>query len=549
MIRTLIALSLAGLTLCACKPTYRTAPEAIKAKEKARLKAEQEAAQHQQEETERLAQEAQQAAAKKAAEEAARKAAQATLPPPPNPSHSLLCVNSTIQHYNQRQPWKKGEVDNDNALGISLGNGQVLTVGSVVRAATYVEISLPDQSKTVPAKVLRFDEDLDLALLTVAHEEDAEILSSRVALTTGEAISKDGEATLAGLVDGLTPLHIPVQAEGCDSDGETMPRLKLRAARPLPGGHNSGAPLIKDGKLVGITTHYNSNGMLITAINAEQIQRFLNHPNDEAMPILGMEFAQLRDPVFCQYLKMPANAGGLYISRVHPGAAEEVGIRKGDVLTAIDGMPLDNVGRCKHPLYGTMHATTVLRGHKVVGDTITLTVNRDGQPQTHTLVLNRKALENSLFPEDKPGVQPRYVVWGGLFFQPMTRTLLGRLGSNLPVELQGLQENEETHRAAGRREIVALMEVIPTPATMGYENVRYCLVEEVNGKPVQDFAQFAAMLDEPTENGLVHLKLNKAPYNIYIDRETAEKANEVLQSNAISPLRVTSSAPIAPEAK
>lgn len=537
MIRKLTTIAVGGLLLAACEPTERTNPDAVKAREIARVRAEQQqaaAAAQAEADRVRLAEAAAEAA--RAAAEAA-KARQAG----PDASGSILVINSTLQNYNIMQPWEKEAVQKARAMGVSLGNGLVLTLGEVVRAATYVEIGLPDQSRTVPAKVLRYDEELNLALLTVQHESDASVIGERVALQTGEPLRQGDAAELAGLVNGLVPVKVPLVVESAES--ATMPQLLLRASHPVPAGHDDGAPVMKEGRLVGLTTNYNSQGMRLSVINAEIIQRFLSQDVDAVMPVLGLEFAGLKDPVFRSYLKLDKVGGGLYISKVHPGgAAELVGVRPGDVLLAIDGMDVDNVGRCHHPLYGPIHASTVLRGHKPVGDTMSLTVSREGQLQTLNLTLDRKARDARLFAAVKPGKQPCYVMWGGLLFQPLTENYLETLrrgsGGNLPLEFQQLEDGENELRESGVTELVALTAVVPTPATLGYETLRFCRIEAVNDKPVQSFAQFVSLLDEPTDNGIVKLRINKPPFHIYMDRKAAEESNELLQAKAISPLRV-----------
>ena len=535
MFRNLIALSLAGMLLCACEPTQRTNPEAEKAREEARLKAEKQKA-----EEAAVAARAEEFARSQAVAEAARRAAVVSQPAP-EASNSILLVSSTRQNYKPMQPWEKDSERQANALGVSLGNGLVLTTGDVVNSATYVELSLPDQSRTVPARVQRFDEGLNLALLSVLHESDAAMIGERVALQTGDPLKQGDTAELAGLVDGLVPVKVPATVESYEI--RNIPQLQMRVARPIPSSHDKGAPIMKDGKLVGLSIDYDSDDMVLTVVNAEMIHRFLSSSENEAVPVLGIEFAALRDPVFRRYLKLDKDSGGLYISKVHPGgSAAAVGVREGDVLMAVDDMPVDNVGRCRHPLYGTVPAQAVLRGHKPVGAVMPLTVSRAGQLQTFNVPLDRKVLENRLFGQDKPGVQPRYVMWGGLLFQPLTETYLNHIrrasGGNLPLEFQKLVEEEDKLHTGEVTELVGLTAVVPTPAALGYDSLRFSRVEAVNGQSVKNFSHFVSLLDESTPNGLVELRLNKAPYTIYMDKSAVEQSDKLLQGKGISPLRV-----------
>lgn len=506
MIRRCILFALCGAALCACKPTPRTAPGK---KHHPDTQTEQPPAPQPTPETPAV--------------------------PRIAPSESIVAVRAVRQDFNLFLPWEKEAAGQASALGVYLGNGRVLTVGSVVRAATYVEMALPDGSRTVTARVLRYDEDMDLALLILEHAEEKDFFVTRTPLLLGDAMSLGDRAEAAGLVRGLTPVTVPLEAVGAEPG--TMPRLTLRLAAPLPAGHEQGTPIVKDGRLVGLGVSYGD--MQIAAVNAELLARFLAQKADAGVPQIGVRFADMDDPAFCAWLKADT---GLYISKVLcGGAAEQAGLREGDVVTSVDGMPIDNRGRCKHPQYGWVAASAMLRSLKPLGDKLQLGVVREGEKREVELPLNRDAAKRALFAENKAGVQPRYVVWGGLVFQPLTETYLNNVrkqnNGNLPTEFQMLTEGEETLRDRGYREIVALTQVIPTPATMGYEQQRFCMVEAVNGKPVHDFDEFVKQLDEPTPDGLVRLTLNKAPYDIYIDRAAAESANDLIRRRSIPKLR------------
>lgn len=526
-IRTLTLLSLAAVGLCACKPTERTA---LKKKQ-----AEQQTVQVQ----ELLTPPSVPTATPPEAPEVVE------VPPPapvpvPEPANTLMVVSTTQQSYNPLRPWQKDSPRQSRALGVYLGDGKVLTIGRVVNSATYVELMLPDVSRVVTAKVLRFDEEMNLALLTVAHEEDASIFESRTALPLGEALNRGDKATFAALINGVEPVHVALHAENVG--GDKVPLMVMRAERPLPDGQTTGSPVVRDGQLCALGLSYRKQEQLMQVINAELIQRFLTQEK-AGVPVLGVELTPLDDPLFRKYLKLDASANGLYIRKVLPGsAADAAGVKVGDVLTAVDGLPLDNQGRCDHPRYGLHQAAVLLRGMKDAGQELPITVSRAGESIVLSVELNCDAVEKALFRPQENGVQPRYVMWGGLLFQPLTSTLMSEIRNRsnglLPVELQMLEQDEAQLRKAGCTEPVALTFVLPTEATQGYDGLRLCHLQAVNGKPVNSFAELPALLDETTENGLIRLDFNKAPYTVYVDRAAVDTVNSQLQQGAIPQLRV-----------
>lgn len=454
----------------------------------------------------------------------------------------LLYVGSTRQDFNRIRPWEKKNTNTGHFMGVYLGGGRVLTVGKAARAATYVELSLPDHTRTVPARVLKYDEDLNLALLTVEHEQDASIFDHMPEHALGEPLSIGGKAELWTMINGVIPMHVAVEVESADEEGG-MPRLNLRSLKPLPSGMSDGLPVLQEGRLVALVDDYDTSEQALQCVNAELIRRFMEEKPESELgaPILGISCTHLDDPVFSKYLKLNPEQGGIYVSELQPaGAAAQAGIRKGDVVVAIENLPLDKLGRCEHPLYGLLDAAVVIRCLKPMGESISLTISRDGKEQTISVPLNRNAVEKSLFPPEKPGVPPRYIMWGGLLFQPLTDTYLTELrkqSNSLPLPFLEAQDQEEKLAAEGRHELVALTLVIPTPATLGYDALGFCVVEKVNGTPVTSFAQFAELLDAPTADGIITLTINRPPYNIYLDRQAVESSNDAIRRRAIPRLR------------
>lgn len=525
MLKYTLFFALALIALTACEPTERTNPEALK-------------------EVERRA-----VAAAAAAEAQAKLALQQQTPAPPPPpapinyADSLLEIRAHAQDFNLLRPWEKAGAEMRSVSGVYLGNGTVLTVGHGVKAATYVEIALPDESRVVPGKVLRYDEDLNLALITVAHAQDATIFESRTPVQPAGPLKWRDKAEVWSMVRGLMPVQVPLVAESAGA-GHRMPRLQMKVAQPLPTGSWGGLPVIREGRLVALSESYQPQTQQLTAINAELIQRFLTSHDEghvSSAPVLGIRVEQLDAPIFRSYLKLEENQGGMYISKVEPGSpAEMAGIRKGDVLLAIEDMLLDTQGRCEHPLYGVVDSMLITRSLKPIGETLRLTLSRNGSKVQVEVPLNRDLVEKGLFREDKAGVQPRYIVWGGLLFQPLTKTYLSELrgkASGLPLELLELQDRTAELKDQGYEELVGLTLVIPTAATQDYESLGFCMVESVNGQRVRNFAEFIALLESPTPEGITEIAINKSPYKIYLNRQLVEQCNDALRRNAIPRLK------------
>ena len=511
--------------LGACKPTPRTANDHPR-------KAEIESA-------------AEQAPAGQQSEE---NPTQVSLQPAAEQPAGLLKVFVVSRAYNPLRPWEMEGDKTNSSMGVYLGNGRVLTTSEKLPTATYVEIRLPDQSQAVPARVVKVDADLGLALLTVQHEKDASIFDGIRAHEVGAPVQLGDVAQVHSLVNDVTPVQADVRAESTNTDEAQVPLMTMRASSPLPQNMEDGLPLLRDGRIVGIVVSYKASNQSLNVVNAELIRRFLlQEPETSGVPVLGGNFVSLNDPVFRKYLKLDPKQGGLYVSKVEPSSSlAAAGVRAGDVLVSVEGEPLDAVGNCKHPIYGVINVSGLIRSLKPCGESVALGMMRDGEVYQATVPLNRDAVEKSTLRREKPGTPPRYIMWGGLLFQPLTADYLDALehrAGSLPISFVRVREGGKELADQGVQEPVALTFVIPMPATLGYDTLGFCRVTHVNGTLVRSFAQFADLLDAPTPDGSVRLTIDRAPYDIYLDRRTVEESNDVLRRRVIHTLRRISSEP------
>ena len=184
-------------------------------------------------------------------------------------------------------------------------------------------------------------------------------------------------------------------------------------------------------------------------------------------------------------------------------AAATAGVKPGDVLLAVDGQPIDRRGYYQHPHYGSLAWGHLIRGEKSTGDTITLSLWRDGKPLELKATLTRGEDGRRLVPNNMFDKEPNYLVKGGLIFQELSLPILQGFGENwqsrAPLELLDAYENPEKYESSVDR-IVFLSNVIPTPATVGYEHLRSMIVSKVNGKEIKDMKGLIAAFNDNTSD-------------------------------------------------
>ena len=203
-----------------------------------------------------------------------------------------------------------------------------------------------------------------------------------------------------------------------------------------------------------------------------------------------MRVARTEDTNFRQWLKLTDDQGGLYIQNVRKGAAADTaGLKQGDVILAVDGNQIDRRGYSQHPHYGSLSWIHLIRSEKSVGDKVTLSILRAGEPTEITATLTREEEADKVVPSYLFDQAPNYLLKGGLIFQELTRNFLESFGKEwkqrAPLNLLDAYENQENIERDINR-VVFLSAVIPTPATVGYERLRNLIVSKVNGQEVKD---------------------------------------------------------------
>ena len=269
-------------------------------------------------------------------------------------------------------------------------DGYIVTNAHVIHNSRRIEIVLPGPSgddggvralvngrgRTVDARIVGVAPEIDLALLKV---EDAHLPAIPMAdydeLRQGELVFAFGSPE--GLRNSVTMGIVSAVARQPDPDN---PMVYVQTDAPINRG-NSGGPLVNvKGELVGINTFIltDSGGSqgLGFAIPSALVQiaypklRRAGHLRRGEIGIL----LQAITPTLATGLGLSRDWGAM-ISDVAPASPAEVaGLKVQDIVTSIDGEPIDSLPRLAFQLFtrsaGDRVTLGVLRGH----DTLTIDV-------------------------------------------------------------------------------------------------------------------------------------------------------------------------------
>ncbi|MDD5348898.1 MAG: PDZ domain-containing protein [Chthoniobacteraceae bacterium] len=467
-------------------------------------------------------------------------AAAASTPAAAAKAVSVVRVNATSQPYDFLRPWSKRPPYQRRAAGAVLPGGRVLTTAEQVANATYLELEKPDSGEKSPATLEIVDYECNLALLKPA---DPAFLASFKPLTVGEASAGDDLAIWQLEANGtvlntralLTTVEVGEYPFG--DTGMLLYRLTT-SLQPRESGFTS--PLVKAGALTGMLLRFDSRSQTADAIPAPVIRHFLQAASAKGgyvgFPHAGMHTAPLRDPQLRHYAGLANGTGGVYIRQVHPGGpADQAGVQKGDVLVAIGNNAIDQDGNYADPHYGKISIQHQISCANFDGAKVPFKIMRQGKEMTLPVTLRYQDPSQSIIEPFTVDKAPRYYVLGGLIFQELSRQFLKEWGSEwihkAPERFLYYDAyQEELFRDDPRSRIVIMSNVLPSPCTVGYEELNCLVVTKINGVELKSLADIEPALAKPVE-GFHHITFLGHPGEIVIDAAQAAAIEKPLMRN------------------
>ena len=287
-------------------------------------------------------------------------------------------------------------------------NGHIVTNYHVIENAEELLVTFGN-GNVYEAEIVGVDPMNDLAVIRIDAGTD---LPSPVPLGNSDALEV-GQFVLAignpfGLEQTLTTGVISALGRVIESGEGFIGEAIQTDAAINPG--NSGGPLLDlDGRLVGINTQILSpsgaSAGIGFAVSVDTVQRVVPELVSRGYfphPWVGTEMVALTPSVADWFRKagmdIPVDAGLLVLDVTVGSPADEAGIHSGtrivrmgryqvavggDVITAIDGQPM-----------GDMEVWTIyLETQTAIGDTVQITLIRDGKEQTIPVVLAERPMD------------------------------------------------------------------------------------------------------------------------------------------------------------
>ena len=306
-------------------------------------------------------------------------------------SPSVVVITTEQVVYSQWSWYGQNQVESGAGSGVIISSdGYILTCAHVVDGASTITVTIGDKDYT--ATLVGEDTTSDIAVIKIdADGLTPATVGNSDSLKVGQSVMAVGNplGELGGTVTGgmISALNRSVTIQG-SSSVNTMSLIQMDAS--VSPGNSGGGLFNMNGELVGIVNAKSSSsdaeglGFAIPINDAIKVaQELLENGYVTGRPYLGITYLAVTDAQTASQLGV--NAYGVYVVEVVKGGpAEKAGLQAGDRIVSVDGTEIaskDDLG-------------TLMQKH-AAGDTLSITLARDGQMQTVNVTLGEKTASNT----------------------------------------------------------------------------------------------------------------------------------------------------------
>ena len=265
----------------------------------------------------------------------------------------------------------KHVIDGANSIKVVLDNG-----------VTYDNVSVAGVDPLNDVAYLKIKDAKDLPTVTLGDSKT--LTAGQPVIAIGNALGQYQNTITYGIISG-TGRSVTAYSGDYSASENLTDMIQTDAA--INAG-NSGGPLVNAaGQVIGINTATSSNadgiGFAIPISSVIGMLKNIINNNDPSRAYLGVYYINIT-PDVAESLELPVTSGAyLYGNGQNPaiivdGPGDKAGLKEKDIITKVNGV---EVGRA-----GTVSS---LIGEYAPGDTVQLTILRDGAEQNIKLTLGK----------------------------------------------------------------------------------------------------------------------------------------------------------------
>ena len=267
---------------------------------------------------------------------------------------SINASKAATRSPNAEDPWFRfffgDQARSEPQIGLGSGvivspSGYILTNNHVIEGADEIEVSLNDARKA-RAKVIGTDPETDLAILKIDLDKlPVIVLGSSEALEIGDQVLAIGNPFGVGqtVTSGI------ISALGRNQLGINVFENFIQTDAAINPGNSGGALVDTQGRLLGINTAIFSRsggslgiGFAIPVSTARQVLDSILKDGQVTRGWIGVEPQELTAELIKTF-NLSAKSGVIITGVLQNGPAAAAGIRPGDVITSVGGVPVRSV--------------------------------------------------------------------------------------------------------------------------------------------------------------------------------------------------------------
>ena len=447
---------------------------------------------------------------------------------------AVVQILVTYRRFDPGIPWRREKPQERDGYGVVVGPGRVLTVESLVRNATLVEIRRAGDGTRIPCTVVLADAQANAALLSCT---DTRGLAALTPVPVSTNLTRAGKVQIVQF-DEAAQIQT---AEGTVTEASVAPlpdapwsALMLKVHSELHVTED-GAPVFRGAELAGLVMGYDRDAQASLVLPSTLLARFLADvatPPYRGVPSAGFTWAPLLNPDKRRYLGLADDARGVLVLKTIPGSGAAAALQPQDVVVAWDAVPVDSEGYYADPVCGRVLFSNLITSRHRPGDSVAVAVMRDRTNQTVTVTLQSRTDDDALIPENAAGEPVEYLTEGGLVIREVTGDYLRAAGGKWIFQAHPKLVHLYLTRAqfpeqVGDR-VVILSGVLPDPVNVGYQQLRDMIVTRVNGQPVRNLADVFAVAEK--DGSIERLTLDEFGVDVMLDRSTIGAANKRIRS-------------------
>ncbi|MDA1274105.1 MAG: hypothetical protein O2960_08630 [Verrucomicrobia bacterium] len=413
-----------------------------------------------------------------------------------NWENSIVTLDATRKQYDHFQPWTR-RLQSRKKAGLVLDGKEILTTADEMFDRTLVRIQKHGRGKWFIGDVSWIDYHANLAIVTTKEAgfwEDLEPvqLPSRHAVSETMQIVRWREGRLESRKVEYSQFTVDT------GDLSFVPRILLELSSEIQGT-GWGEPVISGGKVLGLAVQHTGNK--ITALPTSFIEPILGARRSGEYRGLGyfdFYWQATSNPQSLDYLKLEGEPRGAMVIEVpsRPGAPSV--LRPKDIILRIDGFEIDTQGDYIDPDYGHLLLENLATRGKWAGDNVPMTISRGGDVMEIQYRLPKADFSTALVPDSTYDQEPEYFILGGLVFQPLNDPFLRGWGPDWkrrsPFRIYYFNNQSPTPEQPS---LVLLSQVLPDVFNLGYHDLKYLVVDRVNGVKISNLRELSEAFKTP----------------------------------------------------